>query len=243
MVRLSRRLGRRDAKKDKQGNPVKSALGSGWGIVVDNIEKACVRQVAVMCERLQPRVLIEHFHSDTLEACTVGFLHAKGGFPPWHSIPESRVEFRVDEWDKLNMLPPRDDVVRPISNELAAWVKRVDAVREDWARVKFMANWLDDNCTLGAIRYYWPSMLLLAPEHQALHQASPEGFRDNPAISRYLPLLRETATTVAALKLMPEIAAGAQPTIMALKLKPHAILYCSPFNTDQIDVPEFIINL
>ncbi len=84
-------------------------------------------------------------------------------------------------------------------------ITQMKAVYEAWCRVGHMLNWLDANATPGAIRHYWPTMLSLAPRCDALKEASTFRYVEPAGISALLPLLRETAGTVASALLLPEL--------------------------------------
>jgi hypothetical protein len=55
------------------------------------------------------------------------------------------------------------------------------------------------------VRYYWPSVLQICNSPEIATEL-PSRYQDPPYLSRYLPMLRETATTVAASALLPDFA-------------------------------------
>jgi hypothetical protein len=89
--------------------------------------------------------------------------------------------------------------------------KKALEIHRKYARVKHMLRWFNRNATPGAIRAYWPAALALCPNSvsmQALMDAAPARYDTPRDIGTLLPLIRETASTVAAMELIP---ADAEP--------------------------------
>lgn len=95
-------------------------------------------------------------------------------------------------------------------------VNQLKNVYESFMKVQHVMNWLDANATPGAMRHYWPTIMSLAPKCPALIEASTFRHTDPPGISTLLPLLRETAGTVASALLLPkrEVAQDSDPMIV-----------------------------
>lgn len=88
---------------------------------------------------------------------------------------------------------------------LAAAVQTLNELHVKWGAVKHLLRWFNRNATPGAVRANWPSVLLLCPDSPALKQldASPLRYTNPQALSSLLPLIRSTATTVAAMAMIP----------------------------------------
>jgi hypothetical protein len=93
-----------------------------------------------------------------------------------------------------------------------AAVETARGIQHRYARVKHLLCWLDANATPGAIRTYWPAVVALCP-HSGIAKlpSTPTRCATPAAIGEMLPLIRETAGTVAAMQMIPaDIAARDQ---------------------------------
>ncbi len=118
-----------------------------------------------------------------------------------------RIDFRVDPgagWQ------PKYELVMPVFNdaamelqppfkELLDAVAQIRTIYEEFEVAKYVLRWFNSNATPGAIRYYWPTALTLCPHSPALQamQETPTRFSEPEGISERLPLIRESAGTVA----------------------------------------------
>lgn len=104
------------------------------------------------------------------------------------------------EHDRLLIDPAR---VGPLLTIIA----EVRAIYHQYEQVKAMLRWLNKNATLGAIRYYWPPVLDLCRDAPALvnYQHVPTRFDQPKNIGPRLQMLRDTATTVAAAAMLPDV--------------------------------------
>lgn len=92
---------------------------------------------------------------------------------------------------------------KPLPIELVQFDASMRRTIEEFTKVRFMLGWFQDNATAGALRHYWPACAAFLPK--GFEFPSTKGaFREPKDIGRVLPLLRETATFVAAIKLMPQ---------------------------------------
>lgn len=95
--------------------------------------------------------------------------------------------------------------LQPPAAAFSRLVEDLKVIYERFCMVKHVLNWMDANATPGAIRHYWPTMLTLAPKCDELMGASSVRYVEPEGISDLLPLLRETATTVASALLTPQV--------------------------------------
>lgn len=80
----------------------------------------------------------------------------------------------------------------------------IEQISLDFGVATYVVNWLDKHATIGAIRYYFPTLLSLASECDKLMEATPGmAFREPMGVSRILPLIRRASTTVAAALMLP----------------------------------------
>lgn len=86
----------------------------------------------------------------------------------------------------------------------------IEAIREihaKYGRVKAVLRWFNRHATAAAIRNYWPSVIALCGKSSAfdgMHEFAPERYATPTDIGTMLPLIRETAGTVATMALMGE---------------------------------------
>lgn len=107
--------------------------------------------------------------------------------------------------------------IQPEAVPFTTTVAELKALYEQFCKVRYVANWLDANATPGAVRHYWPTMLSLAPNSEALKEASTFRYVEPAGISALLPLLRETAAIVVGALLLPkkELASQEKPMYVA----------------------------
>lgn len=87
---------------------------------------------------------------------------------------------------------------------LMAALRTLDAPCLKYGLVKHLLRWFDKNATLGAIRNYWPAAMQLCPDvFKDMAEAS-DRYSTPADIGTMLPLIRETAGTVAAMALVPK---------------------------------------
>ena len=126
---------------------------------------------------------------------------------PHMELEGTRFQLHVS-FDELKMLPPNDDYATPKGvvprHVMDHWLAMF-AIHQKWVAVRAVCTWLNlHNATLGAARYYWPSILMLMPQNEDLAACGGTRYKDVPGISEIIPLMRDTATTVATMKLLPE---------------------------------------
>ena len=133
------------------------------------------------------------------------------------------VETRFD-WGKYTLLPGVDltlfytkldvpailpkafklDILR--AQPLLEAAHKAQEIHQKYARVKTMLRWFTRNATPGAIRNYWPAVVTLCPSAPALQDMiakAPARYSTPSEIGAHLPLIRETARTVAGMEMLP----------------------------------------
>ena len=84
-------------------------------------------------------------------------------------------------------------------------------IHRKYARVRHVLRSFNRNATPGAVRAYWPAVLALCPKAPVLQDMmdkAPTRYDTPRDIGRMLPLVRETACTVAGMEMIPADATG-----------------------------------
>lgn len=147
--------------------------------------------------------------------------------------PESqRAFYSIVDGVKLSMDFDPTSVVTPLNS---AWqpqpgaykfihaAEQAKAVYDSFCKVRHVMNWMDCNATPGAVRHYWPTMLSLVPDNAALKEASSVRHNTPAGITSLLPLLRETASTVASALLLPKVERTPTSHVSMLILGTHGL--------------------
>lgn len=124
------------------------------------------------------------------------------------------VSLRID-WTRLGYARAEEEIVQVLpGTPIANLLERVRAVRDDWENVMAVLYYFDRNGTPGSARYYWPTILTLAPDHEGLTSAGlGNSFVDPPRYSVWLPSMRKAATTVASALMLPTPEKGGSKAI------------------------------
>lgn len=144
------------------------------------------------------------FHHDVVSAAMAGrrvtceSISSSGGYKLGNAT--LCVAYR----ERTNLLPIHDAHLRKdvgdSATELFAYIEELDLINRQYAVLKHVLTWLDTNGTLGAMRYYFPSVQSLCNIDMA---GDPTNFRDPPGVGKIIPLIREAAVTIAAAQLLP----------------------------------------
>lgn len=135
-----------------------------------------------------------------------GVVTELGGEAEKPVIP-NRVHLRIC-FDSLCLAPPTDRLINPFppTHPIVEQARKLAEIREKWVRVAALIDWFDRVATPRAVRHLWPTLNLLAPEHEGLASASLGAhYIDPPGYSMWLPYIREAATTVAAAAMLPAV--------------------------------------
>lgn len=121
-------------------------------------------------------------------------------------LPHARMVIDFKELTVPTILPTayKPDLTK--CQPIIAAAEKALEIQSKYARVKHLLRWFNRNATPGAIRAYWPAVLTLCPDSpsmRALMNAVPTRYDTPRGIGVLLPLIRETASTVAAMELIP----------------------------------------
>jgi hypothetical protein len=146
------------------------------------------------------------FDPDTLERAT----KARGHVVSPHSVVTYKIADHVtmtmDFTDALPLpirpeaLKLQVDKVQPLHDV----VQELSAIYLKFEEVKALVRWFNENATLAAIRYYWPPIIGLFPALYADKTEVSERFGAVNRIGERLQMIRDTQTTMAAARMLPE---------------------------------------
>lgn len=110
---------------------------------------------------------------------------------------------------------------------LLSVVQEINSLHIKWGAVKHLLRWFNRNATPGAVRANWPSVLVLCPDSAMLKelQHAPTRYTNPQDLSALLPLIRATATTVAAMKMLPADAVPRVKHSVSLGLPARTVTY------------------
>lgn len=117
------------------------------------------------------------------------------------------------DWSNSGIPTPSVAAMQPHRDRMELFHIAIQTVRD--ARIKYgkvvqLLRWFNANATPSATRHYWPSALALVPGSKfAIDNAeTPSRYSAPNNIGHLLPLLRETAGTVAGMQLFPKECKG-----------------------------------
>lgn len=148
-------------------------------------------------------------------------------------------------FENIGMLVPKDSAIKIDlikAQPLFDVIHHLCHINGQFALVSHVLQWMDANCTPGAVKYYWPTMLALAPQCDALHGSAPKRFQQPKNIGAMLPLIRETAAIVATALLIDKDAPYVKKYI-DLTLNAGTYMYPCNGGDVKIDVEQHYYNL
>jgi len=110
--------------------------------------------------------------------------------------------------ESVKMLAPKAEMFQ--LNEQGLGVPLLDAIdqirviKNKFDLAEHVLDWLDGHVTAGAMRYYWPTVLSLAPQAPTLAGEVPTRFNTPGNITPFLPFIRESAGTIASALMLAE---------------------------------------
>lgn len=112
-------------------------------------------------------------------------------------------------------LEPQPDAPPEVVERIRTWLENGGDVHRDFGRVLFVLNYLNENFSRAAMRHYWPTIMALCDAEPTQHLLAGLQANKVPATLKPLPagmaaLCRQTASTVATARLIPEINTGEQ---------------------------------
>lgn len=194
--------------------PPNSTLGNHFHIAVNKIEELRNKTVALMChpDFTAEDAFLALFPLHVIAAMKEGRKYT-APHTNWadYELPVDNMAIQLN-FSKLKYLPPLEDTFNDYKPDIGLiepmerLAINISQIHQKFAVVTYVLRWLDEHCTLGAIRYHWPTIMSLAKDHPGLTGELPRRF-DPPAqpISPLLPLLRESGTTIATALVMPEV--------------------------------------
>lgn len=193
------RRGRRNRTVDT------SLLGKDIRKAVEHIAVLCDRVVAVSVQHDLTRegVVRALFNPDTIRVAT----EAKGIINPLNSQHGYSIVSGTNIYISYNELPflainPANLEAQPGCEQVVAVVEKIKSIHARFSTVRYVLEWFNTHATAGAVRHYWPTILSLV-DNDAVNNATLGRYKEPDGISSLLPLIRETATTVASALILP----------------------------------------
>jgi len=208
---------------------LKSAIGDHYvDEAIAGLTRTAAETVAVMTEYPHTR---EHtlpmlFDADVLERAE----RARGIIVPNSEVEAYPIMPSVNlcinfKGAKVPTISPTAFRLQPIAGPLLSYAQQVKAIHEQFSEVKAVLKWLNRNATIGAIRYYWPSVLQLCPNSPALKdmQHVPTRYTVPQGISLWTQSLKDAAATVAGSLLLPAEAKARTKNTMWLTFPQYTV--------------------
>ena len=111
------------------------------------------------------------------------------------------------DFDFVNSLAPKSELFKfdPVAGRpLLEAIDQIKLIKKKFDLAEHVLEWLDGNVTAGAMRYYWPTVLSLAPNAPAMATDAPTRFNTPGNITPFLPFIRDAASTIASALLLSE---------------------------------------
>lgn len=210
---MARRGRNRDATP-----PIRSALGIAWrDHALENVDFIVRRTIHTMVPQAfsGDDALNMLFRQETLAKLRAAYdlvSEADRGVA-MSSLPmEPCVNLIFKRPNKYKILSPCRAAMQhtPLSDyhvravPLASFIDGARAIIEDYSIVKHVVNWLDNNATMGAMRYYLPGIATLLPkDFEGFSSELAQRFRELPSISTYIPAIRDAGPLLAKAVMLP----------------------------------------
>lgn len=188
----------------------RSLLGSQFSAARDRVDYLCHQAAAAMVHADFDKFDAVRwlFSLDTRQKLTAAYPLAPSNYSAMsYTVPTAehgKVWIGFKDPD-IQMLVPHDKMVDP---DVTAYQPLLDVmdtlweIHRDHALVKHVLEWMDTRATLGAMRYYWPSVASLAPNFELGN--CPVSYQEPYGIDSMVPLLRKTAQTIAQDLMIPK---------------------------------------
>lgn len=178
---------------------------------IREIDHCCSREVAMMVpQRFNvEQILPWFFPDDTLDKLrAVKGMVETDSTKQYQVLPDINLILTYRSSSHLSSVPaiePRCWQPHPQrSQPMLEAIRQIEEVHFKYGRVKHMLRWFNKHATPGAVRNYWPSAMALCPESEiAKMTEAPARYTVPAGIGEVLPLIRDTAGTVATMALVP----------------------------------------
>jgi hypothetical protein len=178
------------------------------------IETLCQRSVKVMapfghdmkevwtwCFSDDVRITLAHAN-DMIAKNTYGYGIATNG--EYQLAEGEEIEFDFNYVSSLAPHKGRFELNPVTGKPLLEAIDQIKLIKRKFDLAEHVLAWLDGNVTAGAMRYYWPTVLSLAPSAPALATDAPARFNNPGNIAPFLPFIRDAASTIASALLLSE---------------------------------------
>ncbi len=104
------------------------------------------------------------------------------------------------ETNNLGMMSPDDGLCSPDQSAyLSIWrvLAEVSAIHEQYNKVRRCVTWMNENATVGAAKFYFPSLGCLLPAYHPFHKADGQRYKELTVdMSKINVLLREVGAII-----------------------------------------------
>src|ERR1035437_25633 len=189
--------------------------GNHLNIARAKIERLCQRSIKVLApfEHDMMTVLPWCFSEDTRPTLQHANDLVQHNVYGWGVATQA--EYKIAEgtgihfdFSTIKMLAPKAEMftLDPVfgGQPLLDAIEQITAIKNKFDLAEHVLNWLDSHVTAGAMRYYWPTVLSLAPGAPALATEAPSRFNTPGNITPFLPFIRDSASTIASALLLAE---------------------------------------
>ena len=178
------------------------------------IESLCQRSIKVMApfEHDMATVLPWCFSDDT--RMTLKHAHELIQHNSYGWGVATQAAYQITEGTQINldfatlkMLAPKVEMFRVDPDTgipLLDAIEHIIAIKHKFDLAEHVLCWLDEHVTAGAMRYYWPTVLSLAPQAPTLMGEVPTRFNTPGNITPFLPSIRDAASTIASTLMLAE---------------------------------------
>jgi hypothetical protein len=117
--------------------------------------------------------------------------------------------------------------LQPTATKLLDHIKAVKAIYDRFEEVKAVLEWLNRNATPGAIRYYFPTAMLLCPKSPALLELQhvPSRFSQPLGVTLWIQAMKDASTTWTGSTMLPNDARPQGRDAMWLTFKGRRVLH------------------
>ena len=201
-----------NSRRNRPTEPRGVFTGSDMETAIGTLDKTCYNEISMFVPQRFHReaVLPWLFSEDTLAKLRAvkGMVNTDANkvYPIDDGVCDIVMEYKTYKNDNASV-----PAIEPCMLQISSWaepllttIASMQAIHEKYGRVKHLLRWFNMNATEGAVRNYWPAAMSLCPNSSVAQMTvAPVRYNTPAGIGEMLPLIRETAGTVAAMQLVP----------------------------------------
>ena len=127
--------------------------------------------------------------------------------------------------ESYGIYPFKEETCMNISSScsIATALTGIFDLMHQYDKVREVVKWLNKNATIGAARYYWPSMCALLSTEHNVHSADGTKFKEIQGVGGMINKFRETSGIVASSLLLPEVETKRTKVILTYGEENHTV--------------------